>query len=93
MGRAPQVNARGGRDHWSYLHNILLTGAGVRQGLVYGSSDAKAYAPTSNPVNPADFIATVYAAMGIDPAGFVEDAGQRPRPITPDGKPIREVLL
>lgn len=93
MGRAPQVNARGGRDHWSYLHNILLTGAGVRQGLVYGSSDAKAYAPTSNPVSPADFIATVYAAMGIDPAGFVEDSTGRPRPITPDGKPIHEVLV
>ena len=92
MGRSPKVNGSAGRDHWSYLHNILLTGAGVKRGYVHGSSDDKAQRPESNPVTPADFVATVYAAMGIDPSGLIEDVGGRFRPMIPDGTPIREIL-
>ncbi|NDA66442.1 MAG: DUF1501 domain-containing protein, partial [Verrucomicrobia bacterium] len=47
---------------------------------------------TDKPVGPADFIATVYAAMGIDTDAFLEDAGGRLRPITPGGNVVREVL-
>ena len=92
MGRSPKVNSSGGRDHWSYLYNILLTGAGVKQGYVHGASDEKAQRPTSNPVTPADFIATLYAAMGIDPSVIIEDSGGRPRPMTPGGTVIREIV-
>lgn len=92
MGRAPKVNAAGGRDHWSYLYNVLMTGAGVQKGMVYGSSDSKGYRPDSHPVSPGDIIATIYSAMGIDPGGVVEDAGRRPRPIVPEGNPIRAIL-
>ena len=72
--------------------NILMTGAGVKRGYVHGASDKNAERVTEKPVGPADFIATVYAAMGIDPDGFVEDAGGRLRPITPGGNVVREVL-
>lgn len=92
MGRAPKVNASGGRDHWSYLYNILMTGAGVKQGLVYGASDDRAERPTEHPVTPADFIATLYGAMGIDPNIFLEDALGRPRPLTPGGSVIPAIL-
>lgn len=92
MGRAPKVNAVGGRDHWSYLQNVLLTGAGVQKGLVYGASDDKGYGPTSHPVSPGDLIATLYAAMGIDAGQFIHDFTGRPRPIVPDGAPIKAVL-
>ena len=92
MGRSPKINGRAGRDHWSYVHNILLTGAGVKRGHVHGASDKKAERVTDKPVSPADFIATVYAAMGIDPEAFVEDATGRLRPITPDGNVVKEVL-
>ena len=92
MGRSPKVNSRAGRDHWSYLYNILLTGAGVKHGYVHGASDDKAERPTANPVTPADFIATLYAAMGIDPSAFLEDSGGRPRPLTPDGTVIHEIV-
>lgn len=93
MGRAPKVNAAGGRDHWSYLGNVLLTGAGVNKGLVYGASDDKGFGPTSHPVTPGDLISTLYAAMGIDPNGFIHDFGGRPRPIVPEGSPLKAVLL
>ena len=92
MGRSPKINRSAGRDHWSFVHNILMTGAGVKRGYVHGASDKNAERVTDKPVGPADFIATVYAAMGIDPDGFVEDAGGRLRPITPGGNVVREVL-
>ncbi|MSU36573.1 MAG: DUF1501 domain-containing protein [Pedosphaera sp.] len=92
MGRAPKVNAAGGRDHWSYLYNVLFTGAGLKKGCVYGSSDSKGYRPATHPVTPGDIIATIYAAMGIDPGAIIEDAAQRPRPIVPEGSPIRAIL-
>ena len=92
MGRAPKVNAAGGRDHWSYLYNVLFTGAGLKKGMVYGSSDSKGYRPETHPVSPGDIIATIYAAMGIDTASTVEDANRRPRPIVPEGSPIHAIL-
>ena len=92
MGRSPKVNARGGPDHWSYLYNVLLTGAGVKHGLVFGASDYKGYRPTEHPVSPGDIIATIYEAMGIDTNSFIEDAGGRPRPIVPGGEAIRALL-
>ena len=92
MGRSPKINGSAGRDHWSFVHNILLTGAGVKHGYVHGASDKTAARVTDKPVLPADLIATVYAAMGIDAEGFIEDAGGRLRPITPGGSVVREVL-
>ena len=42
FGRTPQLNSRGGRDHWPGVWSILLAGGGVRGGQVIGSSDALA---------------------------------------------------
>lgn len=92
MGRTPQINKKGGRDHWSYCHNILLTGAGVQHGAVHGSSDSKGFKPESDPVGPGDLIATVYAALGIDPRMLIKDAGGRQRPILEHGEPIGRIL-
>jgi hypothetical protein len=92
MGRTPRINGKAGRDHWSYCHNVLLTGAGVKHGFVYGASDAHGNRPTSNPVAPGDLIATIYAAMGIDPTGFILDSGGRARPIVPSCRPIEAIL-
>ncbi len=40
FGRTPNVNANAGRDHWPQVFSVLLAGAGVQGGQVYGSSDA-----------------------------------------------------
>ena len=92
MGRSPKINDKGGRDHWSYCHNVLLTGAGVKQGHVYGASDRIGAYPSSDPVGPEALIATLYAAMGIDPSSTIVDTGGRPQPIAQHGVPIREIL-
>lgn len=92
MGRSPKVNAKGGRDHWSYLQNVLLTGAGVKHGFVHGASDDKATRVEADPVTPADLIATLYGAMGIDSTATIQGADGRPHRMVPEGAPVRSVL-
>ena len=92
MGRYPQINNKGGRDHWSFCHNVLLTGAGVKQGHVHGASDRIGAYPSRDPVSPEALVATIYAAMGIDPSSFLVDRSGRPQPIAQNGVPIEGIL-
>jgi hypothetical protein len=91
MGRTPRINGSAGRDHWSFCYSIILAGAGVRGGAVYGSSDRSAAYPSTNPVSPGDIAATIYHLLGIDPHQSITD--QQGRPITISaGKLIHSVL-
>jgi hypothetical protein len=92
MGRTPKINANGGRDHWTFCYSVVLAGAGVRGGSVYGASDAHAAYVKDRPVHIRDICATVYACLGIDPAMVVYDHGRRPIPIAHGGRPLDEIL-
>jgi hypothetical protein len=92
MGRTPKANKGAGRDHWSYCYDVMFTGAGVKQGLVLGSSDKIGAYPASHPVGPEATIATIYEAMGIDSSGMILDTADRPHPIAQRGKPVHEML-
>ncbi|MDA1017317.1 MAG: DUF1501 domain-containing protein [Planctomycetota bacterium] len=92
MGRSPKVNAAAGRDHWPQCGFSLLFGGGVKQGLVYGSTDAIGAYPTSNRVSPADFVATIYQLMGIDPHQTVPDRSGRPILIAHGGEPVVDII-
>src|SRR5262249_29710914 len=67
MGRTPQVNKDGGRDHWTYCYSVLLAGAGVRGGSAYGESDAHAAYVKDRPAHIRDVCASIYHCLGIDP--------------------------
>jgi uncharacterized protein (DUF1501 family) len=92
FGRTPRVNATAGRDHWTYCYTVMLAGAGIRGGTVYGASDAHAASVRDNPVSPADICATIYACLGIDPDTLVPDRAGRPVPIAQGGRAIGEIL-
>lgn len=91
MGRTPRINAGAGRDHWSFCYSIVLAGAGVRGGQVYGSSDRSAAYPSTNPVSPADIAATIYHCLGIDPHTEMTDQQGRPL-VLGNGKPLHALL-
>ena len=100
FGRTPKVGsvtsgagaAKGdGRDHWPYCYTVLFAGAGTPGGAVYGSSDATAAYPRENPVGPEDIAATIYEALGIDPATEIHDAQNKPYTLC-TGRPIRALL-
>src|SRR5262245_26766548 len=71
FGRTPKINGSQGRDHWGAAQSVLLAGGGIRGGQVYGKTDKIAAYPTDSPVSPDDFLATIYHAMGVDPAAMI----------------------
>jgi hypothetical protein len=78
MGRTPRINRDAGRDHWSFCYSVVMAGAGVHGGQVYGSSDRCAAYPSTNPVSPADIAATMLHCLGIEPRSHVSDQQGRP---------------
>jgi uncharacterized protein (DUF1501 family) len=95
FGRSPKmgvstsgnVNSAKGRDHWPYCYTGLMAGAGIARGAVYGKSDKTASSPAENPVHPIELLATVYHAMGIDPATMVNNHLGQPRELV-QAKPV-----
>ncbi len=83
FGRSPKVTLKnGGREHWPELYNVLMAGAGIQGGQVYGASDKLGAYPAENPVGPADFVATIYHMLGIDPHTELHDQQNRPFQLT-----------
>jgi hypothetical protein len=93
FGRTPQINGNAGRDHWTFCYSLLLAGAGIRGGTVYGSSDAQAAYPKDKPVSTGDICATIYHCLGIDPDMPVHDQLNRPHAVTHGGRPIADILV
>ncbi len=91
FGRSPRINNMAGRDHWPQCYTVLLAGAGVKRGFVYGSSDSRGAYPTTNPVRPEDLSATMFHLMGIDPHTLVRDPLNRPVPLS-TGSVIEGIL-
>jgi hypothetical protein len=97
FGRAPRVAPEKtfagdapGRKHWAAVYSIVLAGAGVARGGVFGASDRTGAYPASHPIGPWDVAATIFAALGIDPSGACTDAVGRTFPITA-GEPLAGV--
>jgi hypothetical protein len=76
-----------GRDHWPHCYTVLLAGAGVPAGALYGASDRVAAYPARDPVTPEDIAATIYLQLGIDPQTRILDELQRPHTVAL-GNPI-----
>jgi hypothetical protein len=91
FGRTPQLNPRGGRDHWPGVWSILFAGGGVKGGQVVGASDRIASEPRDRPVTPAEVAATVYHALGIDPKTRLPGPEGRPMPLT-EAEPVHELF-
>jgi uncharacterized protein (DUF1501 family) len=92
MGRTAKINAKGGRDHWTYCYSVLLAGAGIRGGMVYGASDPQAAFIKDNPVHIRDICATIYHQLGIEPEMAVHDPAGRPIAIAHGGRPVSGIL-
>ena len=87
FGRSPQkgVSTSGngndaqGRDHWPYCYTGVIAGGGTKRGYVHGASDKTASAPIDKPVHPAELLATIYHAFGINPETIVYNHLNQPR--------------
>lgn len=88
FGRAPRIaveanfaGAAPGRKHWATVYSIVMAGAGVKRGAVVGASDRLGGEPITERYGPWDVAATIFSALGINPAGHYNDAFGRPFPI------------
>lgn len=91
FGRTPLISKPwASRDHWPQANTILLAGNGIAGGHVLGRTDGKAAEVTDFPVSPADVIATMLAALGVNPRGEVHDRQGRPFAAC-DGTPIERI--
>jgi hypothetical protein len=91
FGRSPRINKLAGRDHWPQCYTALLAGGGVKRGFVHGASDRIGAYPASDPVRPEDLSATMFELLGIDPKTEVNDALNRPLPIS-TGRVVTNLL-
>jgi hypothetical protein len=94
FGRAPLVAYEAkfagntpGRKHWANVYSMICAGAGVSRGKIVGASDRIGDRPDSQRYGPWDTIATIFAALGIDPTGHYHDSLGRPIPLC-TGRPI-----
>jgi len=91
FGRTPRINKSISRDHWPKCYTVLMAGGGIKGGAVYGESDRYGAVPDRDPVTTGDLAATMYYALGIDPATEVRDNLNRPLPIA-NGRPVTEIF-
>ena len=92
FGRSPKINAAAGRDHWNSCYTIMLAGAGIRQGFVYGASDRTGSVPAESPVSPGDVMATIYRLLGVQSTTQILDTLGRPHEVVPQGRVIHEIM-
>ncbi len=92
FGRTPRINRDAGRDHWAPVMSALIAGGGLKMGQMVGSSTEKGERPKDRPCTVQQVLATIYLALGIDPAMTFPNGSGRPVHLLDDREPIRELL-
>lgn len=78
FGRSPRLNKDAGREHWPEAQSILLAGAGITGGTIYGATDRQAAFPSVDPVTPPDLGQTILHLMGVPANLELRDTLGRP---------------
>jgi hypothetical protein len=70
FGRTPMSQGGNGRDHHNKAMSIWLAGAGIKRGMVYGSTDELGYAAIDKITTVHDLHATMLHQLGIQHDAF-----------------------
>ncbi len=92
FGRTPQINTRGGRDHWSNAMSVLYAGGKSPGGQAIGATDNKGFAAIDRVLSPENFVSTIYSKLGMDPNKMYYTHEGRPVHLVSDPTPIRELM-
>ncbi len=92
FGRTPKINPTAGRDHWSNVFSVMLTGGGLKRGRVIGTSSPNGEIPQNRPVHFNEILATMYHQLGIPADRAFLDTFGRPVTILSSGQPLPELL-
>lgn len=93
FGRTPKINQGKGRDHYPNAWATVLAGGGIKGGQAYGKTSAGGEQVEEKPVSVGDLIATVAAAVGVDPTKQNPSNVGRPiRVADPTAKVIKDIV-
>ena len=91
FGRTPKINPQAGRDHFPAAWSCVFGGGGIKGGQAYGKTNEGGEEVVEGKVDVPDILATLCAAVGVDPEDTNVSEQGRPIKIA-EGKPIREIL-
>lgn len=93
FGRTPKINTSdAGRDHWSPAMSALVAGGGLKMGQAVGATNSRGERPKDRPYQVPQLLATLYQAIGIDPAMTFNNGSGRPMYILDERRPVTELL-
>jgi len=93
FGRTPKINmSDAGRDHWSPVMSALVAGGGMKMGQAIGTSSARGEYPKDRPYKVPHLLATLYHAMGIDPAMTFPNGSGRPMYVLDERNLVTELV-
>lgn len=93
FGRTPSINRTAGRDHFPLAWSTVLAGAGIKGGQAVGSTGRDGASVVNRPVGAAEFLATVFTAVGVDPETENHTWEARPIPLVKKGTKVIGELL
>jgi hypothetical protein len=92
FGRPAGFDGGGGRGHYGKCFTVVLGGGGLRTGQAVGITDNLAMNIVDEPCGVPDLFATILATLGVNPAKNLMD-GERPVPVTDQGKAVRKLFV
>ncbi len=93
FGRTPWINPARGRDHYPNAWSMMMTGCGLKRGVVTGATDADGVDVISQPFNEQNLFATIFTALGIDPYAEYDLPGMPTfHRVENKVEPIRDIL-
>ncbi len=93
FGRTPWLNTSRGRDHYPNAWSMMMTGCGLKRGVVTGATDADGVDVIEKPYNEQNLFATIFTALGIDPHAEYDLPGMPTfHRVEDKAAPIRELL-
>jgi len=93
FGRTPWLNPARGRDHYPNAWSMMMTGCGLKRGVIVGATDEDGVDPDGTSFNEQNLFATIFSALGLDP--YAEyDLQNMPtfHRVEDHADPIKEVL-
>ena len=93
FGRTPWMNAARGRDHYPNAWSMMMTGCGLKRGVVTGATDADGVDVIEKPFNEQNLFATIFTALGINPYAEYDLPGMPTfHRVENKAEPIRDLL-
>jgi len=93
FGRMPFTEGSTGRDHNPHAFSVWLAGAGVKGGIILGSTDEIGYKAVEKPQTVYDLNATILHLLGLDHKRLTYNySGRNMRLTDVSGEVMREVL-